>query len=146
MSQLATEHPRATTDTNRNLAVQWFGHISTGNLDRLQAMTSPSWIMFGGPPGLPSGHEGIRVLFGHIGPIEQGWTIEDIIAEGDRVAVRATNTCVQESFYGVPGSGITQVFSAMFILQFEDGLVVRTWRNAADLQRLLQLGARILPP
>jgi hypothetical protein len=53
---------------------------------------------------------------------------------------------VQESFFGVPGAGITQVFSATFILQFADGLVINTWRNAADLQRLFQLGARILPP
>jgi len=29
---------------------------------------------------------------------------------------------------------------------FVDGLVARIWRNAADLQRLFQLGARILPP
>jgi len=46
----------------------------------------------------------------------------------------------------VPGAGITQVFSATFILHFADGLVINTWRNAADLQRLFQLGARILPP
>jgi hypothetical protein len=34
----------------------------------------------------------------------------------------------------------------MFIFQFADGLAVRPGRNAADLQRLLQLGARIVPP
>jgi hypothetical protein len=38
------------------------------------------------------------------------------------------------------------VFSATFVLHFADGLVINTWRNAADLQRLFQLGARILPP
>jgi len=146
MSQLTLEPPRGTTDTNKALAVQWFGHISTHNLDGLRAMTSPTWVMFGGPPGLPAGHDGIRMLFEHIGEIEQTWTIEDVIAEGDKVVVRATNACIQQSFFGVPGSGITQVFSATFILQFDDGLVVRTWRNAADLQRLFQLGARILPP
>ena len=103
--------------------MQWFGHISTGNLDGLRAMTSENWVMLGGPPGLPRGHEGIRVLFEHIGEIEQTWTIDDVIAEDDKVVVRATNTCVQESFFGVPGGGITQVFSATFILQFADGLV-----------------------
>jgi ketosteroid isomerase-like protein len=131
---------------NKELAVRWFQHISDGNLDALRAMTSPSWVMVGGPPNLPTGHEGIRVLFEHIGEVDQTWTIEDVIGEGDKVVVRATNTCVQESFFGVPGAGITQVFSATFILQFADGLVINTWRNAADLQRLFQLGARILPP
>jgi hypothetical protein len=38
------------------------------------------------------------------------------------------------------------VFTATFVMQIVDGLVTRTWRNAADLQRLLQLGARLLPP
>jgi hypothetical protein len=31
-------------------------------------------------------------------------------------------------------------------MQIVDGRIAQTWRNAADLQRLLQLGARILPP
>ncbi len=48
--------------------------------------------------------------------------------------------------FGVPAGGVEQVFTAMFIFQFADGLATRTWRNAADLQRLLQLGARIVPP
>ena len=108
------------------------------------AMTSENWVMVGGPP-TPTGHDGIRVLFEHIGEVDQTWTINDVIAENDKVVVRATNTCIQESFFGVPGAGITQVFSATFILQFADGLVINTWRNAADLQRLSS-SARILPP
>jgi len=145
--QSTLERPScASIAKNKELAIEWFRHISTGNLDGLRAMTSEHWVMIGGPPALPTGHEGIRVLFEHIGEIEQTWAIESIIAENDMVAVRATNTCVQESFFGVPGANITQVFSATFILQFADGLVINTWRNAADLQRLLQLGARILPP
>ena len=109
-------------------------------------MTSPTWTMEGGSPNLPAGHEGLRVLFDEIGEIEQTWTVDDVIAEGDKVVVRATNHCTQESFFGIPGRGIEQVFTATFTMQIVDGLVRRTWRNAADLQRLLQLGARILPP
>jgi predicted ester cyclase len=81
-----------------------------------------------------------------MGPIDQTWTIEDVIAEGDKVVVRATNTCVQESFFGIPGRGRTQTFTATFIHRIADGKVLETWRNADDLGRLLQLGARIEPP
>jgi hypothetical protein len=70
--------------------------------------------MHGGPPDLPQGVDGIRVLFETIGPIEQTWAVEDVIAEGDLVVTR--------------------------------GRIVETWRNADDLGRLLQLGARITPP
>jgi hypothetical protein len=132
-------------ERNKRLAVRWFKLVSAGDIEEMCRMTSPTWTMEGGPPNLPAGHEGLRVLFDEIGEIEQTWTIDDVIAEGDKVVVRATNHCTQESFFGVPGRGIEQVFTATFTFQILDGLVARTWRNAADLQRLLQLGARILP-
>jgi hypothetical protein len=135
-----------TLTENKRIAVRWLTLVDDGDVAAMAELTSPTWTMEGGPPDLPSGHEGLRALFASIGEIDQHWTIEDVIAEGDKVVVRATNHCVQESFFGVPGRGIEQVFTATFTMQIVDGLVVRTWRNAADLQRLLQLGARILPP
>ena len=140
-----------TTDTdtrtaNKRLAVAFLDAISDGDVAALATMITPSWTMEGGPPDLPAGQEGLRVLFAHIGGVQQRWTIDDVIAEGDKVVVRATNHCEQDSFFGVPGRGIVQVFTATFTMQIVDGLVARIWRNAADLQRLFQLGARILPP
>ncbi len=106
-------------------------------------MTDRAWRMHGGPPGLPPGPDGVRELFRIIGPVDQKWTIEDVIAEGDKVVVRASNACVQESFLGIPGGGRRQTFSAVFIHRILDGKIVETWRNADDLGRVLQLGARI---
>ena len=57
-----------------------------------------------------------------------------------------TNSCEQQSFFGVPGRGIRQVFAAIFIHRVVDGRVAETWRCADDLGRLLQLGARIGAP
>ena len=119
--------------------------ISDGDIAAIAALISPTWTMEGGPPDLPAGREGLRVLFDHIGGVRQRWTIDDVIAEGDKVVVRATNHCEQDSFFGVPGRGIVQVFTATFTMQIVDGLIAKVWRNAADLQRLFQLGARILP-
>ena len=147
MTITATTTPDTDTLTaNKRLAVAFLDAISDGDVAALTAMITPTWTMEGGPPDLPAGQEGIRVLFAHIGGVEQRWTIDDVIAEGDKVVVRATNHCEQDSFFGVPGRGIVQVFTATFTMQIVDGLIVRTWRNAADLQRLLQLGARVLPP
>ncbi len=73
------------------------------------------------------------------------YAIEDVIAEGDKVVVRATNTCAQESFLGIPAHGRRQTFTATFIHRIAAGKVLETWRNADDLGRLLQLGARIEP-
>jgi hypothetical protein len=131
---------------NKELAVRWLHLVSAGDVDEMCRLCDPAWVMEGGPPDLPPGHAGLRALFESFGDISQEWTIDDVIAEGDKVAVRATNRCVQDSFFGIPAAGFEQVFTGTFVFEIRDGLVVRTWRNAADLQRLLQLGARLLPP
>jgi ketosteroid isomerase-like protein len=136
----------ATVEANKRLAERWFALVSAGDVEALCALTDPSWTMAGGPPDLPAGPAGVRALFATFGEITQSWRIDDLIGEGDRVAARATCRCVQDSFLGVPGAGVEQVFTATFVFRFAAGRAVATWRNAADLQRLLQLGARVVPP
>jgi hypothetical protein len=131
------------TETTKYLAVRFLDLVSDGDIDGLIAMVAPSWTMYGGPPGLPSGPAGVRQLFATIGRVEQKWTIEDVIAEGDKVVVRATNTCVQDSLFGIPSRDTTQVFTATFIHRVDAGRIQETWRNADDLGRLHQIGAVI---
>jgi hypothetical protein len=133
----------STIEDNKIIARQWFKLISEHRIEEICEMTDPNWKMHGGPPNLSSGPDGVRELFEIIGPIPQTWTIEDIIAEGDKVVVRLTNTCVQESFFGIPGRGRRQIFTAMFIHWIVDGKIVETWRNADDLGRVFQLGGRV---
>ena len=133
-------------EDNKTIARRWIELVNEHNIEEVCKMTAPTWTMHGGPPGgLPSGPEGVRELFRQIGPIEQEFTIEELIAEGDKVVVRTTNRCVQESFFGIPSHGHQQTFSAMFIHRIGKGKILETWRNADDLGRLLQLGARIEP-
>ncbi|WP_392531532.1 ester cyclase [Nostoc sp. C117] len=132
-------------EENKIIAQRWFDLISEHKIEDICEITAPNWKMHGGLPGLPLGPEGVRKLFGSFGRIEQKWTIEDIIAEGEKVVVRATNTCTQESFFDVPSHGKQQTFTAIFIHCIVDGKIIETWRNADDLGRLLQLGARIEP-
>jgi predicted SnoaL-like aldol condensation-catalyzing enzyme len=127
----------------KSIAMRWLDLISDHKIEEICALTSPEWKMHGGPMGLPVGPEGVHELFRMIGQVKQQWEIEDVITEGDKVAVRATNTCYQDSFFGMPSHGRLQRFSAMFIHRIVDGKIVETWRNADDLGRLLQLGMRI---
>jgi predicted SnoaL-like aldol condensation-catalyzing enzyme len=135
----------STIEDNKIIARRWLELVSEHEIEEICEMTAPTWKMHGGPPELPCGPEGVRGLFRQIGSIDQKWTIEDVIAEGDKVVVRATNTCVQESFFGIPGRGRQQQFTATFIHQIADGKIIETWRNADDLGRLFQLGARLEP-
>ncbi|MDZ7957487.1 MAG: ester cyclase [Aulosira sp. DedQUE10] len=135
----------STIEDNKIIARRWLELIEEERIEVICEMIAPNWRMHGGPPALPLGPDGVRELFRIIGPINQKWTVEDIIAEGDKVVVRATNICVQESFFGVPGRGQQQTFTAIFIHWIVDGKIVETWRNADDLGRLFQLGAKIEP-
>jgi ketosteroid isomerase-like protein len=128
-------------EVNKTIARRWLELISQNDIKALCDMTAPTWTMHGGPPNLPRGEAAVHELFRTIGPVKQTWTVEDMIAEGDKVVVRAINHCTQESFFGVDAGGIEQVFSATFIHQIKDGKVTETWRNADDLGRLFQLGA-----
>jgi predicted ester cyclase len=132
-------------DANKRLATSWLQHISDHDMDAMLASTAPDWRMHGGPPQLPSGHEGVRRLFAHLGEVEQEWTIDDVIAEDNKVVVRATDVCVQSSTFGFPASGISQVFTATFIFRIHDGKVAEIWRNADDLGRLFQIGVTFGP-
>lgn len=97
--------------------------------------------MHGGPPDLPLRPEGLRALFATFGKIEQRWSIEDVIDGGDRAVVRATNRCLQDSFFGIHVHGRWRTF----IFGVEGGQVQEIWRDADDLGRVLQLGARLEP-
>jgi predicted SnoaL-like aldol condensation-catalyzing enzyme len=131
-------------NANKAIALRFLDLVSAHDLDGLSRMIAPAWTMQGGPPGLPPGPEGLRQLFATFGRVEQRWSIEHVLAEGDLVAVRAVNTCAQDSFLGVPSHGRVQVFTATFVHRIVAGVIEATWRNADDLGRLLQLGGRVV--
>ena len=135
-----------TVEENKRLAALWLQLISEGKTEEICEMVSPTWKMHGGPPVMPEGPDGIRYLFGTFDHIDQQWTVDDMIGEDEKVAVRATNSCMQSSFLGIPAFGKRQVFTCTFVFHFVDGIMVETWRNANDLGRMVQIGARILPP
>lgn len=131
---------------NKVAAVRFLELVGDHDIEGILELITPAWTMIGGPPGLPAGEAGIRLLFGSFGRIEQSWEINDVIADGATVVVRGTCTVEQDSFLGIPAAGRQQVFTATFTHYFEAGKINRTYRNADDLGRLLQLGATLAPP
>ena len=130
-------------EDNKTVALKWLEYINGHQIEEICLITAPTWKMHGGPPNLPMGTEGVYQLFRTIGPIAQRFKVEDIIAEDDIVVLRTINNCIQESFFGIPGRDKMQTFSAMFMHRIVNGIIMETWRNADDLGRLFQLGARI---
>jgi steroid delta-isomerase-like uncharacterized protein len=69
-------------------------------------------------------------------------TIEDVIAEDDRVAVRLTSHAVQTGeFMGLPPSGKAYTIGEIHIFRVRDGKVAEHWHEADFLGMMRQLGA-----
>lgn len=130
-------------ENNKAIGCRFLQLVSEKNIEEMRTMITPDWTMYGGLPNLPTGEEGLNILMQHLNTVEQVWTINDVVAEEDKVVVRATNNCTQDSFFGLPGKGKQQVFTAMFLHKIVDGKIAITWRNADDLGRLFQLGGII---
>jgi hypothetical protein len=88
-------------EDNKTIARRWIELVNEHKIEEVCQMTAPTWTMHGGPPGgLPRGSEGVRELFRQIGAIEQEFTIEDLITEGDKVVVRATTGAYKRASLG----------------------------------------------
>jgi len=70
------------------------------------------------------------------------FTIHDLIAEGDRVAVRLTSAATQVGqFMGMPPSGKRYSIDEIHIFRLRDGQVVEHWHQLDQMGLMKQLGA-----
>jgi predicted ester cyclase len=68
-------------------------------------------------------------------------TVEDLIAEGDKVVGRTTVTGThQGEFMGVASTGNSVTYNEMFIFRFADGRVVETWGVVDVYAQMKQIG------
>jgi steroid delta-isomerase-like uncharacterized protein len=73
---------------------------------------------------------------------DPAFTIDDLIAEGDRVAARLTTAATQVgSFMGMPPSGKRYEIGEIHIFRLRDGKVVEHWHQMDQMGMMKQLGA-----
>jgi steroid delta-isomerase-like uncharacterized protein len=69
------------------------------------------------------------------------YTVNDEIAEGDRVVTRATaHGAMKGDFQGMPASGRSATWEEIHITRYEDGKAVEHWGVADQMTMLAQLG------
>jgi len=96
-------------------------------------------IMAGMPPGL----EGARQVHATtlIGMPDWHTRLDDLVAEGDRVAARLTMTGTHSGdFWGFPASGNRVEFTGIFIVRIAGGKIVEHWGEEDGVSLLQQLG------
>lgn len=117
--------------------------VNRGNVSVIDELASPDFVDHTAPPGVPAGNEGFKVfitMFRTAFP-DLHYTIDDEIAEGDRVVQRSTaRGTMKGDFQGMPASGRTATWSEIHITRFADGRAVEHWGVVDQLGMLAQLG------
>jgi steroid delta-isomerase-like uncharacterized protein len=100
------------------------------------------------PPGLPTGREGTKILFTmlHSAFPDLKATINDLIAEGDKVVANMTWTGTQEGeFMGMPPSGNRMSIGVIDIYRVVGGQIKEHGGLTDTMAMMQQLGAMPAP-
>ena len=132
--------------TNKDLAQKVLAVFNSRDLAGLDELYAPDYVHHDPslPPdvqrGLSNYKQGVAMFYSAF-PDLTG-TIEDIIAEGDRVAMRLTWRGTHRGpLMGIPASGKSAEFSMMQIVRLADNRVVEGWVNFDALGMMTQIGA-----
>ena len=90
------------------------------------------------------GRDGLKQAMERVarGLADVSMTVEDVIAEGDRVAVRLTSHARQVGeFMGMPPSDREYTIGEIHIFRVRDGRIAEHWHQADFLGMMKQLGA-----
>lgn len=118
--------------------------VNQHNLEVLDEIFAPDFIDRTAPPDQASGIEGLKQFFAMM---DSGFpdfhvTVEDLIAEGDRVAVRFIfNGTHQGEFMGIAPTGEQVTMQGIDILRIADSRIVELWGQEDMLGMMQQLGA-----
>jgi steroid delta-isomerase-like uncharacterized protein len=118
--------------------------MNGGNLSAIDTLFSPDYIPHDpSNPDRQGGIDGAKqfIRMFHTGLTNQEYIVEDMIAEGDRVAYRWTIVGIHTgNMMGIPASGKELNFSGMDMFRLENGKIVESWVIADALTMLQQLG------
>ena len=116
---------------------------SAGNIDVVDELCSPEFVNHSAPPGVPPNCEGVKQLtamFRRAFP-DSYFTVEDMIAEGDKVATHKTFHGTHEGeFMGMPPTGRRVSMELIDIVRISEGRVVEHWSMGDSLGMMQQLG------
>jgi len=112
--------------------------------DVVANVLAPGWRNTPLPPGVVAGSEGFRGTVAFVRGVFPDFTIthEDLVATGDKVAVRSVSRGTHSAeLLGIPASGRTVEYRAFDFHRIADGRIAETWHLEDNFALLSQLGA-----
>jgi steroid delta-isomerase-like uncharacterized protein len=119
--------------------------FNQGDISLVDELIAPDFVEHEEmPPGTPSGREGNKAATAMLRSAFPDFkaTIDDMVAEGDKVVLRLTWSGTQEGeFMGMPPSGKRFSISVFDILRIDGGKIVEHWGQMDQMAMMQQLGA-----
>ncbi|MFL6381785.1 MAG: ester cyclase [Nitrososphaeraceae archaeon] len=136
-------------ELNKQLVRQFFKLLDQHNIDRIgQLFVSNNNYSFhiGGMPHVDwNEHKRLLAITINAFP-DLHHEIEDIVTEGDKVAVRLTVTGTHKGeFRGIPPTGKKLYLDEMGFITITDGKITEGWISADSMRLMHQIGVTLQP-
>lgn len=131
------------TEANKTVARRYYDEVlNQGRIDVLDELAASDYEEHDPLPGQGTGRNGLKDRVSSLREaLGQTFSIEDVVAEGDRVVVRWTASGRHRAdFMGMPASGRTFTIAGIDVHGFRDGQMAEHWHVVDQLALLQQLG------
>lgn len=132
------------SEANKTILRRFFEEMfNTGDLSVADEIVAVNYVNHNPAPGEMPGREGVKAFVTHLRTAfpDVRFTVEDQVAEGDKVATRFTAAGThQDEFAGVPATGKSVSVTAMNIHRVTGGQIQEAWFNWDALGMMQQLG------
>jgi predicted ester cyclase len=150
--QLAQARPRGAVGNKQIVRRAMEEMFNQGNPNAVDTYVTANFVDHQASPGAPPTREGLKQLLTNLRTAfpDLHVTIDDIIAEGDKVVVRATMHGTQKGELrlgpgpALPPTGKRFTMQMIDIIRLRAGKAVEHWGNEDDLGMMQQLG--VIPP
>jgi predicted ester cyclase len=130
-------------EENKNIVRLYQEIYNSNDLDRLTEVVSEDLLTPNIMPGIPHGLEGAKAAHRIMltGFPDYQTIIDDMIAEGDKVAARIKMTGTHSGeFMGIPLTGRRISFTGIYFARIAGGKIVEHWGEEDGVSLLQQLG------
>ncbi len=132
------------TEENKALVRRHFAAIwNQRQLDVADELVAPDYHSHFPVPGQPPGIAGVKYALQafYTGFPDLTMTVDDLIAEGDKVVARLTARGTHQGpFRGIPATGRVIEWTGIRIFRIAEGKIAEHWANWDDLSLVQQLG------
>ena len=132
------------SESNKAILRRFFEEMfNTGDLSVADEIVAVSYVNHNPAPGETPGREGLKTFVTDLRASfpDIHFTVEDQVAEGDKVTTRFTTTGTpQGEFAGIPATGKHVSVTAMNIHLVSGGQIQEAWFNWDALGMMQQLG------